>query len=87
MHLEQVVPHFIKKDEWPPQSPDLSPMDYTMWDSLSVKVYKGRTQKFTENELERKFRTGEKEGENSGKVGENYSGRSQKVNRVIQKET
>ena len=24
-HLEQAVPHFIKKDEWPPQSPDLNP--------------------------------------------------------------
>ena len=23
--LEQVVPHFIKKDDWPPQSPDLTP--------------------------------------------------------------
>ena len=50
-HLEQVVPHFIQKDEWPPQSPDLNPMDYTILDSLSEKVYKGRTQKFTENEL------------------------------------
>ena len=55
-HLEQVVPHFIKKDEWPPQSPDLNPMDYTIWDSLSEKVYKGRTQKFTENELKEKIR-------------------------------
>ena len=25
-HLEQVVPHFIKKDEWLPQSPDLNPI-------------------------------------------------------------
>ena len=55
-HLEQVVPHFIKKDEWPPQSPDLTPMDYTIWDSLSEKVYKERTQKFTENELKEKIR-------------------------------
>ena len=55
-HLEQVVPHFIKKDEWPPESPDLNPMDYTIWDSLSEKVYKGRTQKFTENELKEKIR-------------------------------
>ena len=55
-HLEQAVPHFIKKDEWPPQSPDLNPMDYTIWDSLSEKVYKGRTQKFTENEQKEKIR-------------------------------
>ena len=54
--IEQVVSHFIKKDEWPPQSPDLNPMDYTIWDSLSEKVYKGRTHKFTENELKEKIR-------------------------------
>ena len=54
--IEQVVSHFIKKDEWPPQSHDLTPMDYTIWDSLSEKVYKGRTHKFTENELKEKIR-------------------------------
>ena len=53
--LNKVVPHFIKKDEWPQQSPDLNPMDYTIWDSLYEKVYKGRTQKFTENELKEKI--------------------------------
>ena len=37
---------------WPPQSPDLNPMDYSIWDSLSEKVYKGRT----ENELKDKIR-------------------------------
>jgi hypothetical protein len=54
-HLREETPEFIKKDEWPPQSPDLNPMDYTMWDSLSEKVYAGnlRTksrngQKYTE---------------------------------------
>ena len=47
--IEQVVSHFIKTDEWPPQSHDLNPMDYTIWDSLSEKVYKGHTHKFTEN--------------------------------------
>ena len=29
---------------------------YTIWDSLAEKVYKGRTQKFTENELKEKIR-------------------------------
>ena len=53
--LNKVVPHLIKKDEWPPQSPDLNPMDYTIWDSLYEKVYKGRTQKFTENDLKEKI--------------------------------
>ena len=50
-YLEQNTPEFIKKDEWPPQSPDLNPMDYSVWDSLSEKVYAGRTEKFTEQEL------------------------------------
>lgn len=50
-YLEQNTPKFIKKDEWPPQSPDLNPMDYSVWDSLSEKVYAGRTEKFTEQEL------------------------------------
>jgi hypothetical protein len=27
-HLDEEVPQFIKKDEWPPQSPDCNPMDY-----------------------------------------------------------
>jgi hypothetical protein len=29
-----------------PQSPDLNPMDYAMWDSLSEKAYVGRIEKF-----------------------------------------
>jgi hypothetical protein len=27
-HLDEEVPDFIKKDEWPPQSPDCNPMDH-----------------------------------------------------------
>jgi hypothetical protein len=38
-----------------PSVPDLIPMDYTMWDSLSEKVYAGRTEKFTEQELKDKI--------------------------------
>ncbi len=55
IHLEEVVPEFIKKDEWPPQSPDCNPMDYSIWDFISEKVYTGRTEKFTENELKPGF--------------------------------
>jgi hypothetical protein len=54
-YLREETPEFIKEDEWPPQSPDLNPMDYTMWDSLSEKVYAGRTEKFTEQELKDKI--------------------------------
>jgi hypothetical protein len=49
------TPEFIKKDEWHPQSPNLNPMDYTMWDTLSEKVYAGRTEKFTEHEVKDKI--------------------------------
>jgi hypothetical protein len=66
-HLREETPEFIKKDEWPRQFPDLNPMDYTMWDSLSEKVYAGRTENFTEQEHKDK---------NQGKVGRNISSRN-----------
>ena len=55
-HLEEEAPAFIKKDEWPPQSPDCNPMDYCVWNSLSEKVYEGRMDKFTEEELKTKIK-------------------------------
>ena len=54
-HLDAITPEFIGKDDWPPQSPDLNPMDYHVWDSLSEKVYEGRSTKFTERELKQKI--------------------------------
>ena len=53
-HLDAKTPEFIGKDNWPPQSPDLNPMDYHVWDSLS-EVYEGRSMKFTEKELKQKI--------------------------------
>ena len=53
-YLDGATPDFIRKDEWPPQSPDCNPMDYAVWDSLSQKVYAGKQDKFTENELKKK---------------------------------
>ena len=50
-HLEEATPEFIKKDEWPPQSPDCNPMDYAMWDSLKEKVYQRVQDKLTEQTL------------------------------------
>ena len=47
-HLDANTPEFIGKDDWTPQSPDLNPMDYHFWDSLSEKVYEGHSTKFTE---------------------------------------
>ena len=29
--LEQQMPDFINKDNWPPNSPDLNPLDYYVW--------------------------------------------------------
>ena len=49
LYLDGATPDFIRKDEWPPQSPDCNPMDYSVWDSLSQK------DKFTENELKNRF--------------------------------
>ena len=49
-HLDANTPEFTGKVDWPPQSPDLNPMDYHVWDS-SEKVYEGRSTKFTEREL------------------------------------
>jgi len=28
------VPDFIRKDQWPPRSPDLNPLDYSIWSIL-----------------------------------------------------
>ena len=32
------MPDFISKDEWPPNSPDLNPLDYSVW-GLMLAVY------------------------------------------------
>ncbi len=42
--LEQHSPDFIKKDEWPPNSPDLNPLDFHVWGAMLEK-YKAHTPK------------------------------------------
>jgi hypothetical protein len=32
--IEQNTPDFITKDEWPPNSPDLNPLDYHVWGAM-----------------------------------------------------
>src|SRR4051812_7316997 len=32
--LRRKVPDFISKEEWPPRSPDLNPLDYSIWSIL-----------------------------------------------------
>jgi len=40
--LEREMPKFISPLLWPPNSPDLSPVDYSVWSILQEKVYKTR---------------------------------------------
>ena len=39
-YLEEHVPDFIRKEEWPPNSCDLNPLDYSVWDMMERIVYK-----------------------------------------------
>ena len=32
--LEQDTPDFIRKDEWPPNSPALNPLDFHVWEAM-----------------------------------------------------
>ena len=36
--LRENIPDFIAKEEWPPYSPDLNPMDYSIWSILESKA-------------------------------------------------
>ncbi|KAI6648521.1 hypothetical protein LOD99_8153 [Oopsacas minuta] len=36
--MKHNTPNFIHKDEWPPYSPDLNPMDYSVWSILENKA-------------------------------------------------
>ena len=40
--LERETPEFISPLLWPPNSPDLNPVDYSMWSILQEKMYKTR---------------------------------------------
>ena len=49
-HIELALPWFLERDRpefiapllWPPHSPDLNPVDYSVWSILQGKVYKTR---------------------------------------------
>jgi len=47
--LRDNTPDFISSQEWTPHSPDLNPLDYSVWDILQqlVLVYEGRHEPFT----------------------------------------
>jgi len=38
--LRRETPDFISPDLWPPNSPDLNPVDYEIWDMMQRRVYK-----------------------------------------------
>src|SRR3954469_3616347 len=35
--IKQNCPNFIEKDQWPPNSPDLNPLDYHVWGAMLEK--------------------------------------------------
>jgi len=37
--LEKVVPDFISPSLWPPNSPDVNPVDYNIWSIVQERVY------------------------------------------------
>ena len=53
--LDQEQVRFISKEDWPPNSADLNPMDYGIWTQLSEAVFSGRTAPFNEEELKEKI--------------------------------
>jgi hypothetical protein len=40
------TPSFIPADAWPPNSPDMNPLDYHVWAELKERVYAGRSDAF-----------------------------------------
>ena len=38
--LDQETPDFIPPALWPPNSPDLNPVEYTVWSMLQDRVYR-----------------------------------------------
>jgi len=49
------TPEFISSQLWPPNSPDLNPVDYRVWGLLQEKVYKTRITDL--DELKQRLRT------------------------------
>ena len=39
-YLRSNVPEFIEPENWPPNSPDLNPVDYALWGALQQMVYR-----------------------------------------------
>ena len=39
-YLTNNVPELLKPSDWPPNSPDLNPVDYGIWENLAERVYR-----------------------------------------------
>ena len=52
--IEQSVPDYIEKDNWPSNSCDLNPLDYSIWGVMDQRVYKDIRVFETVNELKAK---------------------------------
>ena len=63
-HLrEKFGRRFIRKDQWPPNSPDCNPLDYFFWDAIKCKVYEGQRTPFQNlTELKKRIRKVWKDG-------------------------
>jgi len=46
--LKKEAPDFIPPTLWPPNSPDLNPVDYKIWSVMQEKVYKRRVKDTSE---------------------------------------
>jgi len=42
--LSRMTPDFIGPEMWPPNSPDLNPVDYSIWSIVKERVYQQRIQ-------------------------------------------
>ena len=51
------TPDFINKDEWPPNSPDLNPLDYCVWGLMQAAYAKHRPKPSTKAELKAVLQT------------------------------
>jgi len=50
-HLQPETPDFIGPDLWPPNSPDLNPVDYKVWGVMQQRVYECRMKSVDELKL------------------------------------
>jgi len=48
IELERETPDFISPDLWPPDSPDLNPVDYKLWGVMQQRVYQTTFKKVDE---------------------------------------